>query len=111
MEAKAIAKGVRTVPRKARLVIDLIRGKSVKDADVILKNLNKESARIIRKVLISATANAENNQGLNKENLYVKEAFINEGRTLKRMRFGSRGHVDPIKKRTSHITIVVSDKN
>ncbi len=111
MEAKAIAKGVRTVPRKARLVIDLIRGKSVKEADVILKNLNKESARIIRKVLISATANAENNQGLNKENLYVKEAFINEGRTLKRMRFGSRGHVDPIKKRTSHITIVVSDKN
>ena len=58
MEARAIAKEVRTVPRKARLVIDLIRGKSVKEADVILKNLNKESARIIRKVLISATANA-----------------------------------------------------
>lgn len=111
MEARAIAKEVRTVPRKARLVIDLIRGKSVKEADVILKNLNKESARIIRKVLISATANAENNLKLNKDNLYVKEAFINEGRTLKRMRFGSRGHVDPIKKRTSHITIVVSERN
>ena len=77
----------------------------------ILKNLNKESARIIRKVLISATANAENNLKLNKDNLYVKEAFINEGRTLKRMRFGSRGHVDPIKKRTSHVTIVVSERN
>lgn len=111
MEARAIAKEVRTVPRKARLVIDLIRGKSVKEADVILKNLNKESARLIRKVLVSATANAENNLNLNKDNLYVKEAFINEGRTLKRMRFGSRGHVEPIKKRTSHITIVVSDRN
>ena len=111
MEARATAKEVRTVPRKARLVIDLIRGKSVKEADIILKNLNKESARLIRKVLISATANAENNLGLNKDNLYVKEAFIKEGRTLKRMRFGSRGHVEPIKKRTSHITIVVSDRN
>lgn len=111
MEARATAKEVRTVPRKARLVIDLIRGKSVKEADIILKNLNKESARLIRKVLISATANAENNLGLNKDNLYVKEAFINEGRTLKRMRFGSRGHVEPIKKRTSHITVVVSDRN
>ena len=111
MEARATAKEVRTVPRKARLVIDLIRGKSVKEADIILKNLNKESARLIRKVLISATANAENNLGLNKDNLYVKEAFINEGRTLTRMRFGSRGHVEPIKKRTSHITIVVSDRN
>ena len=111
MEARATAKEVRTVPRKARLVIDLIRGKSVKEADIILKNLIKESARLIRKVLISATANAENNLGLNKDNLYVKEAFINEGRTLKRMRFGSRGHVEPIKKRTSHITIVVSDRN
>ncbi len=111
MEARAIAKEVRTVPRKARLVIDLIRGKSVKEADIILKNLNKESARLIRKVLISATANAENNLNLDKNNLYVKEAFINEGRTLKRMRFGSRGHVEPIKKRTSHITIVVSDRN
>ena len=78
---------------------------------ILFKNLNKESARLIRKVLISATANAENNLGLNKDNLYVKEAFINEGRTLKRMRFGSRGHVEPIKKRTSHITIVVSDRN
>ena len=110
-EAKAKALTVRIAPRKTRLIIDLIRGKSVKEADIILKNLNKESARLIRKVLISATANAENNLGLNKDNLYVKEAFINEGRTLKRMRFGSRGHVEPIKKRTSHITIVVSDRN
>ena len=109
MEAVAIAKGVRIAPRKARLVIDLIRGKSVIEADKILKNINKESARISRKVLVSAVANAENNMGLKKENLFVKEAIVNEGQTMKRMKFGSRGHVDPIKKRTCHITIVVSD--
>ena len=110
MEAVAIAKGVRIAPRKARLVIDLIRGKSVEEADRILANINKEAARMSRKVLVSAVANAENNMGLKKESLYVKEAIVNEGQTMKRMKFGSRGHVDPIKKRTSHIKIVVSEK-
>jgi len=110
MEAKAIAKGLRIAPRKARLVIDLIRGKSVEEADKILSNLNKEAARMSKKVLTSAVANAENNLSLDKTNLYVKEAYVNEGQTMKRMKFGSRGHVDPIKKRTSHITIVVSDE-
>lgn len=109
MEAKAIAKGLRIAPRKCRLVIDLIRGKNVVEADIILGNINKESARLSRKVLTSAVANATNNLGLNKEDLIVKEAYVNEGQTMKRMKFGSRGHVDPIKKRTSHITIVVSD--
>ena len=109
MEAKAIAKGVRIPARKARLVIDLIRGKNVAEADKILKNINKEAARLSRKVLVSAVANAENNLGLNKSDLVVKEAVVNEGQTMKRMKFGSRGHVDPIKKRTSHIKIVVSD--
>lgn len=109
MEARAIAKNVKIAPRKARLVIDLVRGKDVVQADIILANLNKEAARLIRKVLTSAVANAENNLGLDKETLVVKEAYIDEGITLKRMKFGSRGHVDPIKKRTSHITIVVSD--
>lgn len=111
MEARAIAKGVRIPPRKARLVIDLIRGKNVQEADKILNNLNKEAARLIRKVLTSAVANAENNLGLKKENLYVKEAYVDEGRTLKRFKFGSRGHIDPIKRRSSHITIIVSEKN
>ena len=110
MEARAFAKNVKIAPRKARLVIDLVRGKDVIEADIILSNLNKEAARLIRKVLTSAVANAENNLGLDKENLFVSEAYINEGITLKRMKFGSRGHVDPIKKRTSHITIVVSDR-
>ncbi|HHU54428.1 MAG TPA: 50S ribosomal protein L22 [Mollicutes bacterium] len=110
MEAKAVAKNVRIAPRKARLVIDLVRGKSVTEADVILKNLNKEAARLIHKVLVSAVANAENNLELNKETLHVKEAFVDEGQTLKRIKFGSRGYVNPIKRRTSHITIVVSDE-
>ena len=109
MEARAIAKNVKIAPRKARLVIDLVRGKSVVEADIILANMNKEAARLIRKVLTSATANAENNLGLKKEDLKVSQAFIDEGLVMKRMKFGSRGHVDPIKKRTSHITIVVSD--
>ena len=110
MEAKAIAKGLRIAPRKARLVIDLVRGKSVEEADRILSNLNKEAARLSKKVLTSATANAENNLGLDKSKLYVKEAYVNEGQVMKRIKFGSRGHVDPIRKRTSHITIVVSDE-
>ncbi len=110
MEAKAVAKTLRIAPRKARLVIDLIRGKSVVEADTILANINKEGARLSRKVLTSAVANAENNLGLDKTKLYVKEAYVNEGQTMKRMKFGSRGHVDPIKKRTSHITIVVGEK-
>ena len=71
MEAKAVAKGVRIAPRKARLVIDLIRGKDVVEADTILANINKEASRLIRKVLTSATANCENNLELKRENLYV----------------------------------------
>ena len=111
MEAKAIAKGVKIAPRKARLVIDLVRGKDVAEAENILANLNKEASRLILKVLNSATANAVNNLELNKENLYVKEAYVNEGRTLKRGRAGAKGRPDPIKKRSSHITGVVSEKN
>ena len=111
MEAKAIAKGLRIPPRKARLIIDLIRGKSVAEADNICRNYNSEAARLTLKVLTSAVANAENNLGLDKTKLYVSKAYVDEGQTLKRMKFGSRGHVDPIKKRTSHITIVVSEKN
>ena len=111
MEARAIAKGLRIPPRKARLVIDLVRGKNVAEADRICRNYNSSAARLTLKVLTSAVANAENNLGLDKTKLYVSKAYVDEGQTLKRMKFGSRGHVDPIKKRTSHITIVVSEKN
>ena len=111
MQGKAIAKDIRMSADKARLVADLIRGKSVSEATSILKNMNRKAARVIEKVLASAVANAVNNHGLNNDKLYVKEAYVNEGPVMKRMIFDSRGHVDPIKKRTSHVTIVVSERN
>ena len=111
MEAKATARTVLIAPRKARLTIYLIRGKDVSEAMSILNNLNKKAARLAKKVLVSATANAENNLKLNKDNLYVKEAYINDGPVLKRHRFGSRTHIDRHDKKTSHITIVVAEKN
>ena len=110
MEAKAIAKNIRMSADKLRLVIDLIRGKKVSEAMSILKNMNRKAARIIEKVLTSAVANAENNHNLNKDNLYVKEAYINEGPVMKRMMFDSRGHVGRNDRRTSHVIIVVAEK-
>ena len=108
--AKATAKTVRTSPRKARLVIDLIRGKSVAEAISILKFTPNKAAGIIEKVLMSAVANAENNFGLEKANLVVSETFANEGPTMKRFRPRAKGSASPINKRTSHITVVVSEK-
>lgn len=110
MEAKAIAKNVRVSADKTRLVVDLIRGKSVNEAISILSNMNKKTARLVEKVLISATSNAENNLGLKRENLYVSKAYVNEGPVMKRMIMDSRGHVGRNGRRTSHITVVVSSK-
>ena len=111
MEAKATARTVLIVPRKARLVVNLVRGKDVSDAMAILNNLNKKSARLTKKVLVSAVANAENNFKMDKNNLYVKEAYINDGPIMKRRRIGSRSHIDRHDKKTSHITIVVAERN
>ena len=111
MEARATARTVLIAPRKARLVVNLVRGKSVNDAMAILNNINKKASRITKKVLVSATANAENNLKLDKNNLYVKEAYINDGPIMKRRRLGSRSHVDRHDKKTSHITIVVAERN
>lgn len=112
MEAKATARTVLIAPRKARLVVNLVRGKDVSDAMAILNNLNKKSARLTKKVLVSAVANAENNFKMDKNNLYVKEAYINDGPIMKRRRIGSRSHIDRHdKKKTSHITIVVAERN
>lgn len=110
MEAKAIAKNVRVSADKTRLVVDLIRGKSVNEAISILSNMNKKTARLVEKVLISPTSNAENNLGLKRENLYVSKAYVNEGPVMKRMIMDSRGHVGRNDRRTSHITVVVSSK-
>jgi large subunit ribosomal protein L22 len=110
METKAIAKTVRIAPRKARLVIDLIRGKNVKEAQAILMFTPRGASPIILKVLNSAIANAEHNNNANVENLYVKEAFVNEGVRLKRLLPRAKGQGDIIKKRTSHITVVVAER-
>ena len=109
MEAYAMHKMAIVAPRKARMTLDLIRGKSVTDARAILKNTNTKSSRLIIKVLNSATANAVNNLNLKEEELFVSECFINPGPVLKRVKFGSRTKVDRRDKRTSHITVKVSD--
>lgn len=109
MEAYALHKMAIIAPRKARMTLDLIRGKSVTDARAILKNTNTKSSRLIIKVLNSAVANATNNLNLKEEELFVSECFINPGPFLKRIKFGSRTKVDRRDKRTSHITVKVSD--
>ena len=109
MEAKAIAKNVRIAPRKARVVMDIIRGKSVADAFAILKFTPKVGAEIIEKVLKSAVANAENNFDMNVDNLYVSSCFVDEGPTMKRIHPRSRGQAFKILKRTSHITVAVEE--
>jgi len=111
MEARAIAKTVRITPRKARLVVDLIRGKKVGEAYAILKNTDKKASEIIEKVLMSAVANADHNLNLDADTLFVKEAFVNEGTTLKRFRARAKGSASRINKRTSHITVVVAEAN
>jgi len=110
MEAKACAKGVRISPIKARGVIDLIRGKDAKTAQIILENYNNKAARLIKKVLDSAIANAVNNFHMNESKLFVSEARVDMGQTLKRIMFDSRGHVGRKDKRSSHITVTVSEK-
>lgn len=110
MEAKAIAKTVRIAPRKARMVADLIRGKEVGTALSILKLTPKAASPIIEKVLKSAIANAEHNNNMNVNTLYVKEITVNEGPTLKRFLPRAKGSASSIMKRTSHISVVVSEK-
>ena len=109
MEAYAIHKMAIVAPRKARMTLDLIRGKKVDVAENILVTTNTKASRLIKKVLDSAVANAVNNLGLKEEDLKVSECFINPGPVLKRVKFGSRTKVDRRDKRTSHITIKVSD--
>lgn len=110
METKAIAKTVRIAPRKARLVIDLIRGKDIKEAQAILMFTPRAASPIILKVLNSAVANAENNNNANIDQLYVKEAYVSEGVRLKRLYPRAKGQGDIIQKRTSHITVVVAER-
>ncbi len=110
MEAKAIARHIRIAPRKIRIVIDLIRGKNVGEAFAILKHTPKVGAEVVEKVLKSAVANAEHNYDLNVDALYVSQAFVDQGPTLKRIHPRSRGQAFKILKRTSHVTLTVKER-
>ncbi|MBR4471069.1 MAG: 50S ribosomal protein L22 [Erysipelotrichaceae bacterium] len=109
-DVKAVARTVRVTTRKAKLVLDLIRGKDVKEAAAILKFLPNKAARITAKVLKSACANATHNFQMDEEKLYVKACYADEGITLKRYMPRAKGSASPIMKRTSHITVVVNER-
>lgn len=110
MEARAIAKYVRISPRKVKIVADLIRGKHVDEALAILKFTPKKGARLLEKVVKSAVANAENNYDMDRENLYISQVYANQGPTLKRWRPRAQGRAYQILKRTSHVGVVVKER-
>ena len=113
MEAKAVkavAKYVRMSPSKLKPVTDLVRGKDLTEALTILKFTPGKSASLVEKVVQSATANAENNFGLDRSNLYVAEIYANQGPTMKRWRAGAQGRAGRILKRSSHISVVLKER-
>ena len=110
MEAKALARQIRISPQKARLVADLIRGKSVESALTTLRFMPKKGARILRKVIESALANASQNEAIDVDTLYVKTIFIDGGPMLKRIRPRAQGRASRILKRSSHITVVLDEQ-
>jgi len=110
LEAKAHLKYARISPRKVKIVCDLIRGKDTVTARAILMQTPKASSELLLKLLQSAVANAENNHNMDPENLYVSQTYANPGPILKRMRPVGRGRGHRINKRTSHITVVVAEK-
>lgn len=109
-QATASLKHARISAMKCKIVMDLIRNKQVDEALSILKFTPKAASPLIEKVLKSAIANAENNNGLNRTNLYITEIYANQGPTLKRIRAATRGSAHRIRKRTSHINIVLTEK-
>ena len=110
MEAKAIARYVRVSPRKARVVIDTIRGKNVPAARETLAFCERAISEVVEKVLNSAVANAANEHQVRPEALYVKACYVDEGPTLKRFRPRAKGSASRINKRTSHITVIVATR-
>lgn len=109
MKAHAKAKHIRQSPSKVRVVLDLVRGLPVEEARVVLDFTNRRAAGTVKKVLDSAIANAEHNLALDADELFIAEAYADEGPTLKRWRPRARGRATRIRKRTSHITIVVAE--
>jgi len=109
MEVSASAKRLRVSAQKVRLVADQIRGKPVADALDLLSFSNKKASVLMRKALESVVANAENNEGADIDELKISEVYVNEGMTMKRIRPRAKGRADRIFKRSSHITVTVSD--
>ncbi len=109
MEVAAKLKGARISAQKARLVADQVRGKGVEDALDLLTYSNKKAAHIIKKILDSAIANAENNEGADVDELKISSIYVDEGMTMKRLRPRAKGRADRIFKRTCHITVKVAD--
>jgi large subunit ribosomal protein L22 len=109
METQAIAKYLRVSPRKVRLSADLIRGKRVEEALNILSSTPKVGARVVSKVVHSALANAQQNKSIDVDTLFIKTIFVNQGPTLKRFRPKPMGRAGKIRKRTCHITVVLSE--
>jgi large subunit ribosomal protein L22 len=110
MEAKAVAKYIRMSPQKVRLLVDLVRGKKVEDAKQILRFARKYAADPVSKVLLSAVANAKQNPNIDENILFVKEIFVDQGPSLKRWRARAQGRAASIKKRMSHITVVLDEQ-
>ena len=110
MEVSATAKRLQISPQKARLVVDQVRGKQVSDALDILSFSERKGAVLVRKVLESAIANAENNEGADIDELKVSDVFVNAGMTMKRIKPRAKGRADRILKRSSHITVTVTDE-
>jgi large subunit ribosomal protein L22 len=110
MESTAKARHVRIAPRKVRLVMDMVRGKPVTEALQTLGLLKKAASPVLAKVIKSAVANAENNHEMSTDGLFVSKAFVDEGPTMKRFMPRAMGRATPIRKRTSHITVVLSEK-
>ena len=110
MEAKALARQIRISPQKARLIADLIRGKDVASAINTLRFMPKKGARVLRKVVESALANASQNEAIDVDTLYVKTIFIDGGPMLKRIMPRAQGRANRILKRTSHITVVLDEQ-
>ncbi len=110
MESKAYMNYVRISPRKVSIVLDLIRGKDIKLAKAILEQTPKAACELLLKLLKSATANAENNHDMDVANLYVAECYVSQGPTLKRIRPRAQGRAYRINKKTSHITLVLKER-
>ena len=110
-EARAKLSSARISARKVKIVIDLIRGKNVSEALAILKYTPKAASPLVEKLLKSAIANAENNHNMDASKLYVAEIFANQGATMKRIRAATQGRANRIRKRTSHIEIVLRERN